>query len=198
MQRYKRPHALAKMVLKRLRTDAQGNISDKKAETVPFYLNMWRLFELYVGVLLEKAGHIFEPQENYQLDFENKAGPVTIRPDYVSLSAGIVVDSKYKCITNEVLKNDESKLDLVGFADTVKPSNADMYQLIAYSAILSKWKGKQFNKAIIMAPGIPGKHYQENFPELSDLEKLGTKLILCGNVELIIIPCPVPARHPER
>jgi 5-methylcytosine-specific restriction endonuclease McrBC regulatory subunit McrC len=200
MQRYRRPHSLAKMILKRLRTDAQG-ASNETAETVPFYFNMWRLFELYVGVLLEKTGLIFDEQQSYDFKFTPK-GQFYIRPDYVSHESKIVVDAKYKCII-DTSNGEEMAPDLQGlqFADDFSPNNADIYQIIAYSNLLTHKDGKStpFNKAIIIAPGKPNDSKQQ-VAKLEDLEKLGVRLELHAPAlpkSIIIIPCPVPVREPE-
>lgn len=61
MQRYRKPHALARMIITRLRADADGNVSEHKV-TVPFYLDMNCLFERYVGVKLRECGFKIAPQ----------------------------------------------------------------------------------------------------------------------------------------
>jgi 5-methylcytosine-specific restriction endonuclease McrBC regulatory subunit McrC len=206
MQRYRRPHALAKMILKRLRTDAQGNISDQEAVTVPFYVNMWRLFELYVGVTLEKTNICFKPQHSNTFNFELPSkSSMIIRPDYYGeyLNEGIVVDAKYKCITKEILKPEERNLELDGFAVDVSPSNSDIYQLIAYSAMLYAKTGKPVKKALLIAPGVPGNG--NSISKFEDLIRIGRILNLKQNFEnndaeiipeqIIVVPCPVPKRR---
>lgn len=211
MQRYRHVHGLGRMIIKRIRTDSQGDLlDDKQSVTLPFYLNMWMLFEHYVGVQLQKTGLNFIPQKSYPFSFELpesmnednvtdvRAGSLTIRPDYISIKDGIVVDAKYKCITSE-LKEEEQNLKFKGFAVNVSPSNSDIYQLIAYSVLLSSEHGVPFKKAIIMAPGIPGENKQIDSYE--KLVELGAKLKLNSSLkdvlpeEVFIIPCPVPRRQ---
>ena len=146
MQRYRHIHGLARMIIKRIRTDAQGDLLDEKSSvTLPFYLNMWMLFERYVGVQLQKTGLDFVAQGSHDFSFDlpdqmksgnstNVAGSLTIRPDYISIKDGIVVDAKYKCIATKILKEEEQNLKFNGFATDVNPSNSDIYQLIAYNA----------------------------------------------------------------
>jgi 5-methylcytosine-specific restriction endonuclease McrBC regulatory subunit McrC len=205
MQRYRKPHKLAKMILKRLRTDAQGEILESPSVTVPFFINMWALFELYVGVILEKTGIQFIPQKPVPFPFKTdrgKSGSVTIKPDYYAEDAGIVADAKYKNISNEAPKAEEdSSLDSCGLNLFVTPGNADVYQVIAYSALLSaKEKEKPVKLALLICPGKPGNGDISQIGTIDDLIKMGAKCDLGkGSIpeHIFIVPCPVPERKTD-
>ena len=200
MQRYRRVHELARMILKRLSTDANGQILEKPSRTVPFYLNMWRLFEVYVGVQLAKTGKHFISQSQYTLPFkvgEKEVGKIGFKPDYYSPgSDGIVVDAKYKSVVTSTIQEDDSLINLAGlqFAKEAQPGNADVYQVIAYCDLLTVRNPKNvFNTAILMAPGEPQSEIPDRF-EWNDLIQGGAILDL-GTRQIIVLPCPVPKRQ---
>lgn len=210
MQRYRKPHKLAKMILKRLCTDAQGDLLESQSVTVPFYINMWALFELYVGVILERTGTHFIPQKPVPFPFNTdrgKSGSITIKPDYYAEDAGIVADAKYKKISNEAPNPEEgSSLDSCGLDFFVIPGNADVYQVIAYSSLLSAKKKKEneknkpVKKALLICPGKPGSSDISQIGNIEDLYKMGAKCDLGeGSIpeQIFIVPCPVPERKTD-
>lgn len=200
MQRYRRVHGLAGMILKRLSTDASGQILKQPSRTVPFYLNMWRLFEVYVGVQLAKTGKRFKSQSQYSLPFTvdgKQIGIIGFRPDYyLPGGEGIIVDAKYKSIIDSAMPEEESLIDFSGFqfARGVQPGNADVYQIIAYCDLLAvKNPDSTFKIAVLIAPGAP----QCEIPDQFDWDKLvgkGATLDL-GKKRVIVLPCPVPKRQ---
>lgn len=201
MQRYRRVHGLARMILKRLSTDANGQIL-QLSQTVPFYLNMWRLFEVYVGVQLAKTGKRFKPQSQYSLPFTvngKGVGAIKFRPDYyLPEDEGIIVDAKYKSIIDSSIPEEESSISLsdLQFANGVQPSNADVYQIVAYCDLLAvKNPGCGFNTAILIAPGAPES--REKIPDRFDWsEFIGRGAILeLGKRRIIVLPCLVPRRE---
>lgn len=197
MQRYRRIHGLARMILKRLSTDANGQVPKAPSRTVPFYLNMWRLFEVYVGVQLAKTGKRFKPQNQYSLPFKvdgKEVGTIGFRPDYfLPESEGVIVDAKYKPIIDLAMPEEGNLISLSGlqFAKGVQPGNADVYQIIACCDLLAVKKPSSiFKIAILMAPRAP----QHEIPEQFEWnEFIGRGAIL--NLEtrrIIVLPCLVP------
>lgn len=202
MQRYRRVHGLARMILKRLATDASGQVPKEPSQTIPFYLNMWRLFEVYVGVQLAKTGKRFKSQSqySYSLPFKvdgKEVGSIGFRPDYyLPEDEGVIVDAKYKSIVDSSSMGSDSAIDLGGlqFATGVQPSNADVYQVIAYCDLLAvKNPSSAFKMAILMAPGAP----QQEIPDRLEWgEFIGKGAILdLGQRKIIVLPCPVPKRQ---
>lgn len=200
MQRYRRVHDLARMILKRLSTDANGQIPKQSSRTVPFYLNMWRLFEVYVGVQLAKTGKRFKPQSQYSLPFtvdEKEVGTIGFRPDYyLPEDKGVIVDAKYKSIIDSAMPEEGSLISLSGlqFAKGVKPGNADIYQVIAYCDLLAiKNPDSVFKIAVLMAPGAP----QYEIPDRFDWDEfVGRGAILdLGARRIVVLPCPIPKRQ---
>jgi len=198
MRKYKTPHLYARMILKRLRTDASGEVREN--QTVPYVLKMNQLFEGYVGVLLAKTGLDFIKQKsnllltgiNFNIEF---------RPDYHAISdstGGIVVDAKYKAIFDSQEKQDvNDKLELTGLNTIIpnaKPSNADIYQVVAYCSLLTemlstKHKSITFNKAALAVPTTSNEIYStwEEWAKNSPILKLDE-----SNIQIYILPCPVP------
>jgi 5-methylcytosine-specific restriction endonuclease McrBC regulatory subunit McrC len=144
MQRYRKIHALARMIIRRLRSDAEGTVQEIKGQTVPFWLDMNALFEGYVGVLLQRAGRKdFSAQT--KKDFgDGKGLTLKTRPDYITDDGSIVVDAKYKGLFEDADANGEGKggerveLKLEGLPGfKYQPSNQDLYQIIAYSTLFA-------------------------------------------------------------
>ncbi len=202
MQRYRRVHGLARMILKRLSTDANGQIPEQPSRTAPFYLNMWRLFEVYVGVKLAKTGKYFKSQTQCSLPFMvngRQVGAIQFRPDYYSLEdEGIVVDAKYKFIIDSSIPEEESLIKLSGllFANGVQPNNVDVYQIIAYCDLLAvKNPGCVFKTAILIAPGTPQS--KEKIPDRVEWNEFieGGATLDLGIKRIIVLPCLVPKRE---
>ena len=200
MQRYRRVHGLARMILKRLSTDANGQIPKQPSQTVPFYLNMWRLFELYVGVQLAKTGKRFKPQSQYSLPFTidgKEVGSIGFRPDYcLPEDEGVIVDAKYKSIIDSAMPEEGSLISLSGlqFANGVQPGNADVYQVIAYCDLFTVINPKStFKIAVLMAPGAPQCEIPDRF-DWNEFIGRGATLDL-GTRRIIVLPCPVPKRQ---
>ena len=142
MQRYRTIHALARMIIRRLRSDAEGAIEEIKGQTVPFWLNMNALFEGYVGVLLQRAGRAdFSAQKSRS--FGNAQSLLLqTRPDYITDDGSIVVDAKYKGLFEDVGADEEAKagekVQLAAWPGLrYQPSNQDLYQIIAYSTLFA-------------------------------------------------------------
>jgi 5-methylcytosine-specific restriction endonuclease McrBC regulatory subunit McrC len=134
LRRYRAIHRLAKMLIVRLRVEAGGRVSEvRDFRTVPFSLNMNRLFEAYVGVKLRKAGVPMYFQQVRPVRGERLK--ITIKPDYVSGDGCGIVDAKYKIIE----EGEEGTVKTGEGMDLSTPSsglnNADLYQVIAYSMI---------------------------------------------------------------
>lgn len=143
MQRYKGIHRLAKMIIRRLRVDAEGRI-EEGGKTVPFWIDMNKLFEDYVGVLLQRAGrHDFKAQKSKSFGGKSSGLELKVRPDYITDEGDIVVDAKYKSILEkdgqapEIKPGESANLTENRFGFKAEPSNADIYQIIAYSTLFA-------------------------------------------------------------
>lgn len=202
MKPYRKMHRLARMILKRLRTDARGNVEEHPSSTVPFYLNMWRLFELYVGAQLEKdTKYSFRAQDTLWFSFLSgnaKVGSIGVRPDYYCETNGIVVDAKYKPIGTTHDPDDQMELEphmSNRFFKDARPSSTDIYQIMAYGDFLGNVKKKDFNIAALMAPGKPATPLPRF--RLDDLIDKGAHIVLDYPVKdrkVVVCACPVPSR----
>lgn len=82
------------------------------------------------------------------------------------------------------------------FANGVQPSNADVYQIIAYCDLLAvKNPGYIFKTAILIAPGAPqSKEKIQDRCEWNEFIGRGAILDL-GMRRIIVLSCPVPKRE---
>lgn len=114
---------LAKLILKRFGYNITNTQQQTLIKTPPFWIDMSKLFELYVLGLLKDAGHnvIYQAQGNYG------------QPDYLLPEFKMIVDAKYKTYYSSLLSGNPGR-------DTIA---ADIRQLSGYSrdiAILRKLK----------------------------------------------------------
>ena len=214
MQRYRKIHALARMIIRRLRADAEGTVQEIKGQTVPFWLDMNALFEGYVGVLLQRAGLAdFKDQETRSFG-DDESLRLTLRPDYITDDGSIVVDAKYKGLFEDADANAEGKggervefklEGLPGFK--YQPSNQDLNQIIAYSTLFAGALSKS-RRAFLAVPVVATQSDKERL--LKDwsyaLNKGGYqeaelvkyfKRSIPGELELLvgILPTPLPVKE---
>ena len=123
---YARPLALAKAVLRQLGPNPKTEVL--QTQTPPFALNSAELFERYAGIRLMESFEELLPGENMN---SHDAGDfnVTIRPDFYvpSEQTPRIIDAKYKDINftdMEISDNNDEEH---------KPSQDDIYQVVAYS-----------------------------------------------------------------
>lgn len=187
MQRYKKMHALARVLIRRLRIDAEGKVEEieEKGETVPFWIDMDKLFEGYVGVLLRQTPKAdFEAQKEGEFEWSiNKAlfilrrpkrkaenASFVVRPDYIAKDRSTVVDAKYK----EYLQTKEDgRVTIAGKSNNLSQDeqsdnfgyrslNDDIYQVIAYSTLFAG-NAPMTRRAFLAVP----------FPKKQDKEEQG-------------------------
>ncbi len=115
MRAYAEPLALARLILKRIHVDTSGGVA-LSHEVFPFFIDMNRLFEGWVGVCFSEAGAVTHAQVERSLPLPDRR--FCFRPDFV-IDHQCVVDAKYKLI------------------DRVDIDNGDVYQVIAYARLLS-------------------------------------------------------------
>lgn len=115
MRAYAEPLALARLILKRIHVDASGVVLPQNHDTFPFFIDMNRLFEGWVGVCFSEIGRKTNAQNEVLLPgFPQK---FRFRPDFV-IDQQHVVDAKYKIIAS------------------VGVDNSDVYQVISYARLL--------------------------------------------------------------
>lgn len=93
---YKKPHALAKMILRTLGTDPNRPKDLDKVELPPYSIDMNELFERYCDVLLRKD---YKGNEELWVGYENfkRQGEWPVRPDYlIKKNKKAIIDAKYK------------------------------------------------------------------------------------------------------
>lgn len=190
MKRYKKPHALTKAIIQRLRMDPSGNVVEvKKNATMPFWLDMNKLFEAYVGIQLKKSGYRIAAQNKIHMsgDFS-----LSMIPDFVVQDQPIIFDAKYK--------NSESSI----------PDNSDFYQLISYMNGMAvqiadnhHWQGLQWQGYLVLPKlGVKnaqdlGQHFFQNLNS-TEVRKLSMKLpTLPGDqsnrvLTIGFLSCPLP------
>lgn len=121
MSGYRSMHALARMIMRRLHVEPSGEVKEQPG-TVPFCIDMNKLFEAYVGVRLRKD----IPETTFLCQHERRcetgSSSFTIRPDFISADGCIVLDAKYK----QYSRNGQYAWN-----------NEDIYQVISYSMILA-------------------------------------------------------------
>ena len=132
MSRYRRIHALARMIVKKLRCSADGHVTPS-GETLPFYLDMNQLFESYVGACLKAMGMTsLQPQVACAVPWRSEGSRsrfLSFRPDFFTECLSVVVDAKYKAIF-DAQSNDDT-------------GNWDVYQVLAYLALLPSARGSK-------------------------------------------------------
>lgn len=92
---YKEAIRLAKLILKRFAYNINSINTSEKVEVPPFWIDMSKLFELYVlGLLKDRFGNEieFQAQGNYG------------QPDYLLCSHRMIIDAKYKTYYKENFK----------------------------------------------------------------------------------------------
>jgi 5-methylcytosine-specific restriction enzyme subunit McrC len=116
---YKKPHALAKMILRTLGTDPNRPKEFDKVELPPYSIDMNELFERYCDVLLRKN---YKEREELWVGYENfrKPGEWPLRPDYlIKKNKKAIIDAKYKYDWGQRGKDSRVR--------------EDVYQVLAYS-----------------------------------------------------------------
>jgi 5-methylcytosine-specific restriction enzyme subunit McrC len=119
---YKRPHALAKMILRTLGTDPNRPKEFDKVELPPYSIDMNELFERYCDVLLRKN---YKENEELWVGYNNfkRNEEWPLRPDYlIKKNKKAIIDAKYKYVWGESYT--ESWRSRV---------REDVYQVLAYS-----------------------------------------------------------------
>ena len=195
MIRYKEPHALAKMIIRRFRVDAEGEVKEEKDKTVPFYLDMNALFERYVGVKLRKMGLKIEyPPKEVTIQGERLS--LSIKPDFVSLDGQTIVDAKYKALVEEEIEDEIVWKDKVR---QVKIIRNDIYQVIAYATLLSHENSKWSKDVVLAIPVQDDNKIRkfenwEKFQNSTDISHLILKLPGNHQIRLAILFCPLPIK----
>jgi 5-methylcytosine-specific restriction enzyme subunit McrC len=121
-EHYKKAISLAIFIIRHL----EPKLKSGGKQTQAFYVSMWKLFEDYVSKRLKK-------ENNYNVIIQNEekigtGNQITIKPDII-LETGnkkYVMDVKYKNNKSEPSNN-----------NVIKPSDKDLYQMIAYCHALS-------------------------------------------------------------
>jgi hypothetical protein len=140
MRAYSEPLNLARLILQRIHVDARGRLEEDH-KVFPFFIDMNRLFEGWVGVCLNEASNQMDAQP--EKDLPLNGGRFRFRPDFVV--DGCVVDAKYKLI-------DRDDVD-----------NGDVYQVISYARLSSlgadgKSDDPGLGEAWLALPETPPKH----------------------------------------
>ena len=140
MSRYRTIHGLARMIIAQLRCRADGQVSLTGA-TLPFYLDMNQLFESYVGACLKAMGMTnLQSQVACKVHWKSEgahSGSFSFRPDFFTDCLSVVVDAKYKKISdanNNAISEGKSNDDT---------GNWDVYQVLAYLALLPSVRGSK-------------------------------------------------------
>lgn len=159
MARYREPHRLAKMIIRRFRVDAEGVFEPEPNKTVPFWLDMNKLFERYVGVKLTEMGLKLEYQGKKSLECETgatgtgKKPKIEFVPDYVSTDRQVIIDAKYKRVMEETSNKETGKNGPDVFSrDDVLINNSDIFQIIAYANLLPQSERKNRKDEEIIWP----------------------------------------------
>lgn len=182
MQKYKRVHKLAKSIIKRFRLSNSGKVI--VSGTVPFWINMNKLYEYYVGFLLNKhngKGISFKPPEEITNDsrdnpniLENHNLDITIKPDFSSKNGEIIVDAKYK----DIFESDKEKSNNSSKKNPERPSNQDIYQIMAYASLFYVINSDVTPKVVLLAEPYVCKDKSEldeilkYWPQILNYEKI--------------------------
>ena len=186
---YKKPHALARMILRTLGSDPNRPKEFNKIELPPFSINMNELFERYCDVLLRKH---YKGIKELWVGYTNlgKQKDVQLRPDYlIRKSKKAIIDAKYKY-------------------DWGSSERKDVYQVLAYSrhkgVLKWLWNLEDNNEftddlnekcpdAIYIL--YPEDHQETNEVNL-DLEQNFYKQISGFVLPIYKCPIPLPVKQP--
>lgn len=155
MRSYARPLSMARVVLDNLHLRAAGDVVGQEARTtLPFFIDMNRLFEAWVGVCLEAANADPAGQVKQSINLLPNISPINIRPDFLCPGRGdqmmsIVVDAKYKLGPLE---------------------QSDIYQALAYGRLVNGYMpGLGAQECWLAVPDAGGWHggIQEALNEFS-------------------------------